>query len=50
MWIVGPDKPDSTYTGQIFSVALSFASAYALLGFILLTVFLHRKLTRTLSD
>jgi hypothetical protein len=43
-WIVGPDKADSTLTGEVFSIALSFATVYSLFGFILLTLFLHRKL------
>ena len=43
-WLVGPDKPTDSYTGQVFSVALSFASAYSVLGFFLLMVFLHRRL------
>ena len=42
-WMVGPDNPTSSYTGQVFSVALSFASAYGLLAFILLTIFLHKR-------
>jgi hypothetical protein len=44
-WIVGPDRLDSPYTGQVFSVALSFASAYGVLAFILLTIFLHKRLS-----
>jgi hypothetical protein len=44
-WLVGQDTPDSPYTGQVFSVALSFASAYSLLGFILLTVYFHGRLS-----
>ena len=44
-WLVGPDRPDSPYTGQVFSVALSFASAYGLLAFILLTINLHKRLS-----
>ena len=43
-WLVGPDKPTDSYTGQVFSVALSFASAYSVLGFFVLMVFLHRRL------
>jgi hypothetical protein len=43
-WLVGPDKPTDSYTGQVFSVALSFASAYSMLTFFLLMAFLHRRL------
>ena len=44
-WVFGRDTPDSPSTGLIFSVTLSFASAYSLLAFILLTVFLNRRLS-----
>jgi hypothetical protein len=44
-WIFGRDTPDSPYTGQIFSVTLSFASAYSVLGFILLTIFFYRRMS-----
>ncbi|GEM_PF-2741538 len=44
-WIFGKDTPDSPTTGQIFSVTLSFASAYSLLAFILLTVFLYQRMS-----
>jgi hypothetical protein len=43
-WIVGPDQRDSALTGEVFSITLTFATVYSLFGFILLTLFFHRKL------
>jgi len=42
-WMVGKDSPTSPDTGQVFSVMLSFASAYSLFAFILLTVYFYRR-------
>jgi hypothetical protein len=44
-WIVGKDTATSSTTGEVFSVTLSFASAYALLAFTLLTLFFYRRLS-----
>jgi hypothetical protein len=43
-WIYGPSSGNAPHTAEVFSISLSFATVYSLLGFILLTLFLHRKL------
>jgi len=44
-WIFGPDSPTSPTSGQVFSISLTFASAYSLLAFFLLMVFFYHRLS-----